>query len=80
VTTELAELISSDPDVMHGQAVIRGTRIPVSVLLDCLAGGMSEEAIRVQYPTLPDGAVHASIAYAADVVRDEIVPLEPNRG
>jgi uncharacterized protein (DUF433 family) len=30
-------LISADPQVMHGQAVIAGTRVPVSVILDCLA-------------------------------------------
>ncbi|MBI2918290.1 MAG: DUF433 domain-containing protein [Chloroflexi bacterium] len=38
--------ISVDPDVCHGQACIRGTRIMVSVILDCLAAGMSEEEIR----------------------------------
>lgn len=80
VATDLAELVTSDPDVMHGQAVIRGSRIPVSVVLDCLAAGMSEEAIRAQYPTLPDGAIQAAIAYAAALARDEIVPLEPHRG
>jgi uncharacterized protein (DUF433 family) len=46
VVPELAELVSIDPDVMHGVAVFRGTRIPVAVVLDCPAAGMSEEAIR----------------------------------
>ncbi|MDQ3681417.1 MAG: DUF433 domain-containing protein, partial [Actinomycetota bacterium] len=42
MTTELLELIEVDPSVVHGQARLRGTRIPVSVVLDCLAAEMSE--------------------------------------
>jgi uncharacterized protein (DUF433 family) len=38
-------MISTDPAVMHGQAVITGTRVPVSVILDCLAAGMTSYAI-----------------------------------
>lgn len=34
-------MISADPAVMHGQAVIAGTRVPVSVILDCVAAGMT---------------------------------------
>jgi uncharacterized protein (DUF433 family) len=79
VATDLAELVSIDPGVMHGQAVLRGTRIPVAVVLDCLAAGMSEEAIRAQYPTLPEGFDKAAIAYAAALAREEIVPLDPHR-
>jgi len=37
---------------MHGQAVIAGTRVPVSVILDCLAVGMTAEEITVEYPTV----------------------------
>ena len=43
VTGEQLELISSDPQVMHGQAVLARTRVPVSVILDCLAAGMTVE-------------------------------------
>ena len=35
VTAEQLELISTDPQVMHGKAVLTGTRVPVSVILDC---------------------------------------------
>jgi uncharacterized protein (DUF433 family) len=41
MTTEQLALISSDPAVLHGQAVITGTRVPVSVILDCVAAGMT---------------------------------------
>ncbi|MGH8991840.1 MAG: DUF433 domain-containing protein [Acidimicrobiia bacterium] len=78
--SELLDLISVDPAVCHGQACIAGTRIPVSVVLDCLAAGMTEEEIRVQYPTLPDGAVRAAVAYGALLAREELLPLEPSEG
>ncbi len=39
---EAAGLIAVDPEVLHGQAHVRGTRIPVSVVLDAIAAGMSE--------------------------------------
>jgi uncharacterized protein (DUF433 family) len=80
VATDLLDFVSIDPAVMHGQAVIRGTRVPVAVVLDCLAAGMSDEEIRVQYATLPQEAIHAALAYAAALAREEIVPLEPTRG
>ena len=48
VTAEQLELVSTDPQVMHGQAVLTGTRAPVSVILDCLAAGMTVEEIIVE--------------------------------
>ena len=80
MATELLDLITSDPAVLHGQAVIRGTRVPVTVVLDCLAEGMGEDALRKEYPTLPKGVVHAALAYAAALARDEIMPLDPTQG
>lgn len=80
MATDLLELISVDPAICHGQACIRGTRIPVSVVLDCLAGGMSEGEIRTQYPTLPEAAVRAAVAYGALLAREELLPLEPSEG
>jgi uncharacterized protein (DUF433 family) len=47
------EVITADPDVVHGQVRFAGTRIQVSVVLDCLAGGMTEAEILREYPTLP---------------------------
>jgi uncharacterized protein (DUF433 family) len=41
MTTEQLALISSDPAVLRGQAVITGTRVPVSVILDCVVAGMT---------------------------------------
>ena len=48
MTADQLEMISTDPQVMHGQAVIAGTRVPVSVILDCLAAGMTAEEITAE--------------------------------
>jgi uncharacterized protein (DUF433 family) len=77
MATDLLDLISSDPAVFHGRAVIRGTRVPVTVVIDCLADGMSENELREAHPTLPRGVVRWALAYASALARDEIVPLDP---
>ena len=75
MTEQQAELIVADPDVVHGQARIRGTRIPVSVVLDCLAAGLSEVEILRQYPSLTVEGIRAAAAYGAALAREEIHPL-----
>jgi len=69
------DYISTDPNVCHGQACIKGTRIPVSVVLDNLAAGLSEDDIIRSYPALTGGAVRAATAYAAELARERIVAL-----
>lgn len=69
------EYITTDPRVCHGKACIRGTRIPVSVVLDNLAAGLSVEEILQSYPGLSREALQAAIAYAAEVVGERLVPL-----
>jgi uncharacterized protein (DUF433 family) len=75
MTTEQLALIVTDPDVLHGQVHIKGTRIPVSVVLDCLAAGMTEAEILVEYPTLSVDGIRAAAAYGALLARDEVLPL-----
>lgn len=77
MTTEQLEMISTDPKVMHGQAVITGTRVPVSVVLDCLAAGMTMDEIVGEYPSVSVAGVRAAAAYGALLAREEIVPLHP---
>jgi len=67
--------ISVDPLVCHGQACVAGTRIPVSVVLDKLAAGVERADILSSYPSLADADIQASIAYAAELARERIVPL-----
>ncbi len=79
VTSEHLEMISANPQVMHGQAVIAGTRVPVSVILDCLAAGMTAEQITTEYPTVTAAGVRAAAAYGAVLAREELVPIPPSR-
>lgn len=69
-------LISVDPQIAHGQACIKGTRIPVSVVLDCVAAGMTDAEIMVEYPMLSVDAIRAAASYGALLAREEIVPLK----
>lgn len=79
MTADLLALIATDPEVMHGQAVVAGTRVPVSVVLDCLAAGMTTDQIVAEYPTVTAAGVHAAAAYGALLAREELVPLNPAR-
>jgi uncharacterized protein (DUF433 family) len=69
------QLITIDPKICHGQACVAGTRIAVSVVLDNLAAGVSEEEILTSYPRLSHRAIQACIAYAADLAREEVLAL-----
>lgn len=75
MTEQHADLIVTDLDVVHGQARIRGTRIPVSVVLDCLVAGLGDDEILRQYPTLTTEGIRAAAAYGAALAREEIRPL-----
>ena len=56
--------ITVDPNICHGQACIKGTRIMVSVLLDNLAAGLQVDEVLESYPSLTAEDVHAAVAYA----------------
>jgi uncharacterized protein (DUF433 family) len=67
--------ITIDPEICHGRACIRGTRIMVSVILDNLASGASHHEIMRSYPSLLSEDIHAAIAYAADLARERVIDL-----
>ena len=69
------EHIVVDPNILHGTACFKGTRIPVAVVLDNLAAGVCEDDLRSEYPTLPEKAVAAAIAYAAELAKEQILDL-----
>jgi uncharacterized protein (DUF433 family) len=73
--------IIADSAVMHGAVCFRGTRIPVSVILDNLAAGESPERILDQYPSLGSEHITAAMSYAAELARERVVsvPTEPQR-
>ena len=67
--------ITTDPSICHGQACIRGTRIPVSVVLDNLAEGASGAEIVSSYPSLSLEDVYAAAAYGAELARERVIDL-----
>lgn len=67
--------ITTNPEIMHGAVCFRGTRIPVSVVLDNLAVGETPERILEQYPSLKLEHIPAAIGYAAELARERIVPI-----
>lgn len=71
----LLERIRIDPAVCGGKPCLKGTRIWVSLVLDLLAGGMTEAEILAEYPQLRHEDVLAAIAYGAEVSRERIVPV-----
>ena len=69
------EHITVNPLVMHGKACVRGTRIPVAIVLANLADGLSPEEIIRSYPSLTHEAIQATLAYAAELAQERVLPL-----
>jgi len=69
------DYITVDPDVCHGNACLKDTRIMVSVVLDNLAAGLSIEEILRSYPSLKQESILAAISYAAELTRERIIPM-----
>jgi uncharacterized protein (DUF433 family) len=68
--------ITVDKDIHHGEPCIKGTRVPVAIIVGSIADGMSMDEILAEYPQLKRESIQAALAYAADAVRQEIiVPL-----
>lgn len=77
VTQDHFELITTDPAICHGQPTIVRTRVMVSVVLDCLAAGMTIAEILAEYPSITEEGIRAAAAYGAALAREELVPLRP---
>jgi uncharacterized protein (DUF433 family) len=63
--------IEMDPKIMMGKPVIRGTRIPVELVLRKLGEGATEEDLLDAYPRLKREDIRAALAYAADAIAHE---------
>jgi uncharacterized protein (DUF433 family) len=72
---KLLKRISADPNVCFGKPCIKGTRIWISLIIDNLAEGVSEEEIISAYPQLTNEDIHAALAYAAELTRERIIPV-----
>ncbi len=69
---ELIDRIVVDPEILVGKPVIKGTRIPVYLIIEFLANGLTEQEILDQYPTLQKEDVKAALLYASKCVDREI--------
>ena len=72
---ELLERIPIDSEVCFGKPCIRGTRIWVSLIIDNLAAGSTEQELLEAYPNLKREDILAALAYAAEMTRERHVDL-----
>ncbi len=64
-----------DPNVCFGKPCIRGTRIWVSLILDLMAAGETQERILEEYPQLTRDDILADLSYGAEMSRERFVDL-----
>jgi len=74
--TNMENRISIDPKTCHGQACIKGTRIPVHQIVRMLANGDKIEELLEDYPSLTADDIYASLDYAASLAEEQITPIE----
>ena len=68
--------ISIDPEICHGQACVKGTRIPVHQIVRMLANGDTIEDLLKNYPSLKRKDILACLDYAGSLAEEEITPIE----
>ena len=76
----MLDRISIDPKICHGKPCIKGTRIPIFVILDALAAGMTYEEISKDYPPITSDDIKAALQYAALLANEEEVVLSRTYG
>lgn len=69
------ERISIDPNICHGQACIKGMRIPVHQIIHMLANGDTTEELLKEYPSLTRDYILACLDYAASLAEEQITPI-----
>lgn len=70
------ERISVNPNICHGQACIRGTRIPVHLIIKLLANGDTIEDLLTAYPSITAEDIFACLDYAAKLAEENVTPLD----
>ena len=67
--------ISIGSEVCHGQACVRGTRVPVHQIVRMLANGDTIEELLKEYPSLQREDILACLDYTASLAEEEVTPL-----
>jgi uncharacterized protein (DUF433 family) len=69
------ERISIDPNTCHGQACVKGTRIPVHQVVRMLANGDTVDELLAEYPSLCREDILACLDYAAALAEEQVTPI-----
>jgi uncharacterized protein (DUF433 family) len=69
---ELLDRITVDSDVLVGKPVIKGTRVPVYLLVELVANGMTVKEVLKEYPQLKEADIKAALMYASKLVESEV--------
>lgn len=72
-------LIVCDPGILNGKPIVKGTRISVALIIQCIASGMSKEDMLRGYPTLTREGLGAALDFAARQFRGEEIRFFENR-
>lgn len=67
--------ITFNKDIMGGQACIRGMRIPVSLIINLIANGMTAEKIIKEYPDIEPEDIKEALQYASWLAKEELHPV-----
>jgi len=68
--------ISINPNICHGQACVKGTRIPVHQIVRMLSNGDTVEDLLAEYPSLTRADIMACLDYAAELAEEQVTPLQ----
>lgn len=71
----MLERISIDPTICHGNACIKGTRVPVYLILEMLSAGDNVDGILKAYPFLSKNDVLAAIEFGAKMSKESVIPI-----
>ena len=66
----LIDRIQIDPSICHGKPIIKGTRVPVAIIVGSLAAGMSIDETQAEYDLARDD-IQAALAFASDLIQQE---------
>ena len=73
------DLIICDPEILNGKPIVKGTRISVALIMQCIASGMTKADILRGYPTLTLEGLEAALDFAARQFQGEEVRVFEHR-
>jgi uncharacterized protein (DUF433 family) len=68
-----SDYVTSDPEILGGKPVVRGTRLAVDFILGLFAAGWTQDQVLANYPALTPDSLKAVFGYAAEVLHEEVI-------